>query len=199
VTDPDGRSTTAADSLLLALHGHGDRPEDLRPTAERLVAGTTTALAIPAAPLALATGGRAWWPEHEETPATDTLSQLIATVEPTVTRVWVAGFSQGAATALATAHRLAATRPSVLAGVVVVAGFLPGAPVTLPAGTAVLVVHGRLDDVVDPFHGELVARRLRRQDCAVDEVLHDGGHVWDDTVTAAVRQWLQRSGATPNR
>ncbi len=106
--------------------------------------------------------------------------------------VCITGFSQGGAVALRAAQRFTEAVHQAACTVAVVAAFLPGDAVSLPAGTEVLVVHGMHDEVVDPFHGELLARRLRRQDCMVTEVHHDGGHVWDATVTNAVAAWLRR-------
>jgi predicted esterase len=74
--------------------------------------------------------------------------------------------------------------------VIVVAGFLPGTG-AVPERAEVLVVHGLDDTVVDPFHGELVARRCRRHGCQVTELHHPGGHHWDDEVTRGVLAWLQ--------
>lgn len=177
---------------MLLLHGHGEDPARVQPVGRALVAGDGPTLVCPAAPHALGGGGYAWWTDDEEEPAEATIEALAAAVPPGTSSLCIAGFSQGGATALVAAARLAALTPDRPLAVVVVAGFLPGTGVTLPERTPVLVVHGLDDDVVDPFHGELIARRLRRQGCDVTEASHPGGHVWTDEVTARVRAWLRR-------
>ena len=111
-------------------------------------------------------------------------------------RVIVAGFSQGGAMAVAVATHLARHRPALGLQLVVVAGFLPG-EVELthlpPASNAhALVVLGDADEVVDPFHGELVARRLGRCGWTVTQWHHPGGHQWHEAITAEVLGWLRR-------
>lgn len=184
---------------LLLLHGHGDRPETFAPIGAALVAGTDWQLRCPAGPHRLGDGslGLAWWADDEEGPTEATLSyllDLVAAGTPAASDAPLAlvGFSQGAAMALATAAALAARRGTRALRVAVVAGFSPGDGSVAPPGSDVLVVHGDADEVVDPFHGELVARRCRRNGCTVEELRHPGAHHWDARVSAMVRTWLLR-------
>ena len=194
---------------VVLLHGHGDSPASMAPIAEALRQRTGAIVVTPAGPHRVAASGgtdaRAWWPDDAEGPDGETIAGVLAAApdDPTATNGPLAfvGFSQGGAMALAVAAahqrggrdaRRATTDGSAGAmAVAVVSGFLPGDAV-VPEGAAVLVVHGRDDTVVDPFHGELVARRCRRHGCVVDEQHHDGGHTWDDAVTALVARWLPR-------
>lgn len=177
--------------VLVLLHGHGDEPDAFRTRGRHLVDADTWTVLCPVAPHELPEGGRAWWTVDEDTPAEATLGAIMAAIPPETRTVCITGFSQGGAVALRLAQRCSETRPQTRCSVAAVSAFLPGDAVVLPAGTEVLVVHGAQDEVVDPFHGELVARRFRRQDCNVTEAHHDGGHVWDDDVAGAVRAWLR--------
>lgn len=196
---------------VVLLHGHGEEPAAMASIATALRERTGATVRTPAAPHRPGDAGPAghdregagpgaWWPDGAEGPDETTIAAVLAdAMAPGDGPVAFVGFSQGGAMALAlaAAHRRAGTAgphgasAATTVAVAVVSGFLPG-DAALPVGAAVLVVHGRADDVVDPFHGELVARRCRRNGCAVDEVLHDGGHAWDGAVTDAVARWLLR-------
>lgn len=186
------RAAPTGQPVLVLLHGHGDEPDAFAAHGRRLVEDTAWTVVCPAAPHVLPEGGRAWWTAQEDSPSGTTLDAIMASMPPGTTAVCIVGFSQGGAAALRLGQRCTEFWPQVRCSVAVVSAFLPGDAVALPAGTAVLVVHGDGDEVVDPFHGDLVARRLRRQDCNVTEVRHDGGHVWDDAVAEAVRGWLRQ-------
>lgn len=164
--------------------------------------------------------GRAWWRTGEEGPRTETLQDLLDVLgsvdprhrsdvdqplkplqlkvplrsAPERRGVLVAGFSQGAAVAVALAAAAVRQRARRRLRVVVVAGFLPE-PLDVPsapetADLRLLVITGEHDTVVDPFHGELLARRFRRRGWDVDECSHPGGHQWDGAVTDLASVWL---------
>ncbi len=204
----DGSHPTVVHGLL--LHGHDEVPDSLAAVAARWQQTHGLVLARPAAPLLSdeAGEGRAWWRTDEEGPGADTLQALLDLLAPWPPRrlgdhplpnhrsVLIAGFSQGAAVAAAVAA--AAVRDRSLQDsrvmVVVVAGFLPQ-PLDVPAAPpgadlAMLVITGALDAVVDPFHGELLARRFRRRGWDVAEASHPGGHQWDGAVTDIAAAWL---------
>lgn len=178
-------------TTILLLHGHGDGPDRLAPVRQALVAALDADVRTPPAPIPVF-GGHAWWDDAAEGPDEAVIRALrSAHADAEI----VVGFSQGAAMALAL---------GLGAAVVCVAGFLPGdAPLAVGTGRddgpdVVFVVHGEDDDVVDPMHGRLVARRCRALGAQVDEASHPGGHVWDDDVTALVVAWLRerRDGGT---
>ena len=109
------------------------------------------------------------------------------------TAIVVAGFSQGGAAALAWAA--SSTREQPLAGVVCVAGFLPGCVAAALAANApglppALMVITEDDEVVDPFLGGIAARTLRRAGAVVADVAVAAGHEWTPAVTTAVVGWL---------
>ena len=180
--------------LLVLLHGHGSGPDLVSPLGHDLARRTGSVPWCPPGPHPV-TGdggdGRAWWGPDDDGPDADTVDAVVSVVLRHGGTVRIAGFSQGAAAALAVANACTTASPPLRPTVVVVAGFLPGDG-GVPNDCDVLVVHGDADDVVDPFHGDLVARRCKRHGCAVTEVRHPGGHVWDDAVTSIVADWLQR-------
>ena len=186
---PD-RAAPVQRPVLVLLHGHGEEPDAFAAHGRRLVDVDAWTIVCPEAPHELPEGGRAWWTVDEDAPTEATLSAVMASIPPETGTVYITGFSQGEAVALRLGQRCSEARPHARCSLAVVSAFLPGDAVALPAGTAILVVHGTKDEVVDPFHSELVARRLRRQDCNVTQVHHDGGHVWDDSVADTVRAWL---------
>jgi predicted esterase len=187
--------TAGTAPLLVVLHGHGSAPQFVAPIAETLAARTGSVPWCPSGPHRVPDDGngegRAWWGPDDEGPLAEHVRSVVDVLERHGGAVRIAGFSQGAAMALAVAAAYTAAVPGARPAVIVVAGFLAG-DTAVPAGADVLVVHGDADEVVDPFHGDLVARRCRRNGCDVTEFHHGGGHVWDDAVTAAVAGWLRR-------
>ncbi len=195
--DPADYPATAA----LLLHGHGEEPEGLAPIAQQLREALRCLLHCPAAPEErLPSGGmaRSWWPADRDGPHPEAVAGLAASLEHVADHqhVIIAGFSQGGAMAVAVADHLARQRRALGLRLVVVAGFLPGEVALThlpPASNAhALVVLGDADEVVDPFHGELLARRLSRSGWTVTQWHHPSGHQWHETVTAEVLGWLRR-------
>ena len=142
-------------------------------------------------------GGVAWWEgdlSESDWPALVTmLDGAAAGFELGGSAIVVAGFSQGGAAALAWAA--ASTREQPLAGVVCVAGFLPGCVAAALATDApglppTLIVITEDDTVVDPFLGGVAARTFRRAGAAITDVRVDAGHEWTSEVTAVVVEWL---------
>jgi len=180
--------------LLVVLHGHGSAPWLVAPIAEDLAQRTGSVPWCPPGPHRVAGddgAGFAWWGPDDEGPAADHVRSVVDVLARHGGAVRIAGFSQGASTALAVASAYTEAVPGARPAVIVVAGFLAG-DAAVPSGADVFVAHGDTDEVVDPFHGDLVARRCRRNGCDVTEFHHGGGHVWDDEVTAAVADWLRR-------
>ncbi|MFN0027405.1 MAG: alpha/beta hydrolase [Acidimicrobiales bacterium] len=196
---------TTVDGVL--LHGHDEVPDSLLAVAERWRHHHGLVLARPAAPLLSdeAGVGRAWWKADEEGPHAQTVTELLDLLSPAQSPaqspalsparpVLIAGFSQGAALAAALAAAAVRERGMRRLRVVLVAGFVPE-PLDVPAAPEsadlrMLVISGDDDSVVDPFHGELLARRFRRRGWTVAERNHPGGHQWDDVVTDLVSGWL---------
>lgn len=125
-TDPDGRPAPVG---ALLLHGFGSHEQDLVGIADHLPAGLPWA--SPRAPLALPTGGAAWFPIT--TPGDPTTAHVAAGTEelwrwidanlPAESLLLPIGFSQGGV--LAT--QLLRTRPERIAGIAVLSGFVQAA------------------------------------------------------------------------
>ncbi len=142
-------------------------------------------------------GGVAWWEgdlSESGWPAlVSMLDAAAAGFELGGSAIVVAGFSQGGAAALAWAA--ASTREQPLAGVVCVAGFLPGCVAAALAADApelppALMVITEDDEVVDPFLGGIAARTLRRAGAVVADVAVAAGHEWTPAVTTTVVGWV---------
>jgi predicted esterase len=190
-----------AEAILL-LGGHGSTPSSRAALEDvlRQAVGPEVVVHSAAGPVDVG-DGTAWWDgelAEEDWPALASQLDDLASARGFVGRsLVVAGFSQGGAAALAWAA--SGSRRQPLAGVVCVAGFLPGcvaaalrpgAPVLLAA----LVVITAEDDVVDPFLGAVAARMLSRAGADVTVAEVDAGHEWTPAATAAVVEWLAKLG-----
>ncbi|MBM3684143.1 MAG: hypothetical protein FJW83_06330 [Actinobacteria bacterium] len=164
----------------LFLHGHADTPERLGDVASALTARTGIRPAVPAGPLEVGDhAGRAWWGADEDGPDVRTLDRLRADHGDIDV---VLGHSQGAAVALTL---------GIGRRLVVIAGFLCGAPPRFDHTPDVLVLHGEADDVVDPVHARMIERRARAAGCATTMHLHEGGHALDARTVATALDWLE--------
>ncbi len=109
-----------------------------------------------------------------------------------ISRIVVAGFSQGGAVALTAGLRA----PKPLAGVVALSTWLPMAfsyPAALTAGatgTPVLMCHGTQDQVVRTEYGQKSAERLKELGCAVEWRTYRMAHSAVPEEIQAVAQWL---------
>jgi predicted esterase len=207
---------------LVVLHGHGSHPRvlDLSGLAGSgggageagLVhsAGAQVATVIEPRGSVAVDGdpthakGSAWWPDGELTVAAwnGLCQQLDRAVSEAGTRwhdrLLVAGFSQGAAAALAwLAHPERTTRidVAVLVAAFVPDGLDPHLPEVLPAEmrpgtTTVVALQPEDDEVVDPFHGARAARRLRTLGFSVLAREIAGGHAWPTELSAVLRTFL---------
>lgn len=157
------------DRLLVALHGHGDDPSEFSAAIAPLAESSARALVVPPGPVRSA-GGRAWFPSLADddgpalAPTLDRLDAMISAAGDPADIVLL-GWSQGAATALATVLRLgAAIRPRL---VVALAAWLPNEPdvawdIAAAQSTRFLLVHGVDDPVVPVEQGRSAARVLER-------------------------------------
>ena len=145
--------------LLLLLHGYGANEEDLLGLAPHLDARLVCVSAR--APYALDFGGFAWFNieigaegvRFDFAEAEEPLVQVLALVDALrlthrTTRIFIAGFSQGASMALAAALK----RPRNFAGAIALSGLC--CPEMLPQdaasvqGLKVFMAHGRFDPVI---------------------------------------------------
>lgn len=153
------------DSAVLLLHGYGSNADDLIALAPELAdVLPTTVFLSPNAPFPceMSPLGHQWFSLQEFTPlnrwkgvreAAPFIEQMIKDIQAEfdlpLSRLALAGFSQGGMLSLHVAPRL----PEPLAAVVSFSGMLVGAehlPAEITARPPVLLVHGQMDPVV-PF------------------------------------------------
>jgi phospholipase/carboxylesterase len=161
----------APDTAVVLLHGYGSDGHDLIAMAPHFQPLLPGALFLaPNAPTALGMGGFQWFPIAWDSAASRLASRQTGVIDArpvivdflhdlwnqtgvTPERTLLAGFSQGAMMALHVG--LSLPREETLMGVIGIAGaFLPpdGFGGEALARPPVCLVHGDLDDVVDPKH-----------------------------------------------
>lgn len=200
----DERGGTA----VVLLHGFGASGDDLVSLARSLV-HPRTRYVVPAGPLALPNGGRAWWPLKQRSAynAEQELlvpSELLESARAAVLGVLgtireryapaallVAGFSQGAMLAL----DVALQPTSAVQRVAVLSGALP-VPTSLELAKPrarrplVFVSHGRQDRVLRFAGAQHAASRLKSAGYTVTFQPFDGGHEISPEVVSALREFL---------
>lgn len=197
-----GRDAAAAGApLLLLLHGYGSNEEDLIGLAPYL---DSRLLCVSArAPHELDFGGFAWFAieweaegvrfDYEQ--AMQSLQQIYELLqslelEHAPERVLVAGFSQGASMALATALN----QPQRVAGVAALSGVC-GEEI-LPAdrdsvrGLPVLMTHGRQDEVIPVAQARSSKILLEQLPIDLEYHEYDMGHAIDQACLADFKEWL---------
>lgn len=189
---------------LVALHGHGDDPASARAWGRR-IAPQGWEVVAPGAPVDGA-GARSWFATGPRGVVADDLGRSLARVAHLVDsvrssgrRIVVAGFSQGAALALALARDPALAQPDA---VVAVCGFLAEGEGIAEGAVAdavvaggrppVLVVGASRDEVVPAFLGEDAAAVLSAEGLEVTTATVDAGHEVDHAAEVEVRRWLDQ-------
>ena len=198
--------------VVVLLHGYGADGDDLLPLARALMRPNTRFI-VPAAPLSLPSGGRAWWdiraqdrPRYvtdsataapaasAELDAARTLVQLLlrsALERYAPEQLYIAGFSQGAMLSLDVA--LAATPPvqrvAVLSG-----ALLADAASRFGHGSsprpALFLSHGQEDPVL-PFSGaQRMKAELEQHGFAVNFQSFHGGHEIPQAVVSELARFL---------
>jgi phospholipase/carboxylesterase len=215
VIEGRGGGADRPDRVLVMLHGHGATEHDftalgplLDPEAHFLVVGLRGPVAVPGS-------GHAWFDHGPMGPDPDTLhagrqalhdtlDQLCADHLMGRDEVVLAGFSQGAAMALALG--LGPTTGPPPAGVLCHSGFLPDArgldyDWDAAARVPVLVLHGRQDEMVPIELGRDTAASLEHHGVPVTFHEFDGSHQTTLESLAEARDWLARvrAGEAPVR
>ena len=203
--------------VVILLHGWGAPGDDLVGLAERLDAPGVR-FVVPEAPRERPEGGRMWWPLDadrlregqdrdlsDETPPgmAEARAAVIAlvrdvrrTMDIPLSRIVLAGFSQGAMLALDVALHL----DENVAGVAALSGTLVSADTWIPRmrerrGLRVLVAHGRNDTILPFPMAEMLRDTLRENGADVQWVPNDAGHTIPPDVTAEVARFITRAGA----
>jgi phospholipase/carboxylesterase len=195
-------------TAVVLLHGFGAAGDDLVSLAREL-AQPRTRYVVPAAPLTLSSGGRAWWQlkqkptydaEQELVVERDALLRARAAVQGVLATIrerhapeqlFLAGFSQGAMLALDVALQKSSgvDRVGVLSGALTqaTAGSLAKRQAKRPR---VFVSHGRQDRVLRFEGAEHLVERLKTSDYAVTFRAFAGGHEIPPEVRDALRDFF---------
>lgn len=183
--------------VLVALHGHGDEPADARRWGRR-VAPSGWEVVAPGAP-SDPTGARSWFDSGPRGADGEQLHRAVAQVADVVSQVArsgrpvaLAGFSQGAAVALA-----AVVSGMSCDAVVTFAGFLPE-----PAGgelpTAehrvgrLLAVRFEADELVPEVLAAAAADAVAGLGVTVEQRVASGGHAVGEDAARQAREWLSQ-------
>ncbi len=195
--------------VVVLLHGYGAAGDDLVPLARRLSLPRAIRVVVPAAPIDLGGGGRAWWPldvdrlrrasERDlsgEVPDGMASSRrkvlaLVRDLGVPPPRVALVGFSQGAMLALDVALHME-PHPAAVAAL---SGTLLAEAEWVPRMRArpdlrVLVSHGRSDPLLPFAMAERLRDRLEGAGLTVTWVPFDGGHTIPAQVTGELSAFL---------
>ena len=199
--------------VIILLHGWGAPGDDLVGLAERLDVPAGARFVVPEAHLERPGGGRMWWPLDpdrlrdgqdrdlsDETPPgmAEARAKTIAlvrdvrrTMRVPLSRIVLAGFSQGAMLALDVALHLDGN----VAGVAVLSGTLVSEDAWIPRmrerrGLPVLVAHGRSDAILPFRMAEALRDALQEHGADVRWIPNDGGHTIPREVTRALEQFV---------
>jgi phospholipase/carboxylesterase len=203
-------------TAVVLLHGWGEPGDALVPLASALVQGDAR-LFMPAAPLDLADGGRAWWPlepgdrpswawddyaspeympHREVVGARFAVQRLLAGIikDYAPDTVVVVGFSQGAMLALDVGLRdePAVDRVVAMSGVML-ADSLPALAAVTAAAPRFLLTHGTEDDEVPFEAGERARDLLTGRGLDVTWRPLPGGHEISDAAVTALREFIYES------
>lgn len=196
-------TTPGPHPAIVLLHGRsGD--EDVMWLLDRALPPGCLVVA-PRAILADPAGGYAWHPRRpHEWPSVPMFDQAVAAVTQFVRalpfeyaadpdRIFLMGFSQGAATALATALQ----HPGLVRGVVALVGFMPTGVDPLQAlvalgGLPVFVAAGQRDDVIPLDVARAAAQVLREAGADLTYREYDTGHKLDRAAINELRQWWKQ-------
>jgi phospholipase/carboxylesterase len=215
----DMRDDERGGIALVLLHGYGAPGNDLAPLARSLLRSGTRCI-LPAAPLSLGDGGRAWWhiyasdrPRYVfDEPGPPTVSTL-PNFELEVARravqgvlrttreryapkaLFLAGFSQGAMLSidLALAGSEPLDRVAVLSGVLLVDSAAHLRTQQRSVRPEVFISHGRQDQRLPFAGGERMKTELEEHGFAVTWRPFDGGHTISPSTVAELSKFLFES------
>jgi phospholipase/carboxylesterase len=202
----------------ILLHGWGARGDDLLSAAQEL-ARPGVRFILPAGPLPMAGGGRAWWnldrnppgyasltsgpsqvPHPQVSAARTAVQALVRRVRERYApdHVVIAGFSQGAMLAMdvALASSSEIDRVAALSGVLLLdsLGALQAPTEKRPL---VYIAHGRKDGVVPFMAGEVAKALFERHGFTVTWRPFDGGHEIPRSVVSDLRTFLFADAPSP--
>ena len=184
--------------LVVLLHGHGADERDLLPMIPRL--DPRVAAASPRAPFQIGRDSYSWTNgngaadiDAAKKTVLECIEQVVETTGADRSRVYLAGFSQGAMLTLA----IALTEPEKIAGAAVLSGRLVAsvrdnhAPANQLRAFPILVVHGRDDRQIPIARGHEV-RDFLKPLAGLEYHEFDYGHSISDEAVFVFDQWLRR-------
>lgn len=194
------RGDPSADLAFVLMHGYGAPGDDLVSLADELVRRVPRPLrvVVPAAPIAMSHGGRAWYEiDSAEAPAQteracvaiEGVIETLAARGVSASRVIVGGFSQGGILSIETALRGHVR----LAGIAVLSGrALPHAETDYGrlASLRIFQAHGRADARIAFAQGEAFGAAATRAGAVLEPVVFDGGHTIPPEVVVALARWI---------
>jgi phospholipase/carboxylesterase len=186
--------------LLVLLHGHGADEKDLLPMVLRL--DPRFAIASPRAPFRIREGSYSWMNgntgadlDEARRAVLECIDQAVSSTGADASRVYVAGFSQGAMLALA----IALTEPQKIAGAAVLSGRLSGtirdhyAPLDTLRGFPILVTHGTEDRQIPVRSAREIRQALKALPINLEYHEFDGiGHSINDQAVSVLDRWLRQ-------
>lgn len=184
---------------VVLMHGYGARGDDLVPLGERLATRIDARFVMPAAPFVRPHGsqGRMWFERggdralEQAAVSARAIDGVVDTLRlDGVTRIVLAGFSQGAMMSLERGLRSEA-RPAAL---VLFSGAAPrelGEDWSSLDGMPIFVSHGLRDDILPFERGRDIARRAEAAGARVVFVPFEGGHSIPSEVAERARVFLE--------
>src|SRR5262249_42475841 len=174
--------------LLVLLHGFGANENDLLPMAARL--DGRLAVASPRAPYQIREGSYSWMNGNNDPgeldrarqTVLDCIEQVVGETGADRSRVYLAGFSQGAMLTLA----IALTEPQKIAGAAVLSGRLAAAvrdhyaPADQLKGFPILVTHGTEDPQIPVRSARDTRNALKPLGVALEYHEFESGHYISD-------------------
>lgn len=196
------RGDPSADAAFVLLHGWGAPGDDLVALGEELAGAARMRVIVPAAPIAMSHGGRAWYDLHASDAeagaarARRQLEGVVATLEARGVpsrRIVVGGFSQGAILSIEVGL---ARRGAPLGGLAILSGRAlehPAAAYGALRGLPIFQSHGRADERIPFARGEAFRTRATRAGALVEHLPFEGGHAIPGEVVRSLGAWLGRA------
>jgi len=185
--------------LLVLLHGFGANEKDLLPMAARL--DPRLAIASFRAPYQIREGAYSWMNGNSEDElekarrtVIECIDQVAAATGADRSRVYLAGFSQGAMLTLA----IALTEPQQIAGAAVLSGRLAAAvrerhaPADQLRGVPILVTHGTEDPQIPIRSARDIRQTLKPLGVKLEYHEFDSGHYISDFNVGVLDGWLRQ-------
>lgn len=189
MTDPGSGGAKPRQRRLVVLHGYDDDPSVLADAARAWCTGVDDVDVVAPSGPARTPRGRGWWTERDDGTADarecrgsiEIIAEELASANRDSREVILAGFSQGAAMAIAFLLGTTSTAPPT--SLIAIAGFAPDLPAVerdaaRAEGVRVLIAHGEHDASVPMANGRSLARYLERGGALVTWVSRPVGHTF---------------------